>query len=303
MRGNKRKSRVLTFTILSNDANKVVTRFQIPKWNIILYCCLASVPLFMLAYFITTSMDQQAKSDQLAKTLAIQTSHATDLQAKVDSLAAEQDLVEEKVIELNKIESELQKYLTELPEEASGGMNISIDKSDIIENSGGTGFSISDSSKWIDSYKETLSTIEETNQKLQYIPTIWPTEPNTITSAFGIRDDPFNSNVSIHTGIDVRGKTGTPIYAGADGTVTMAGVYGGYGKAIIIRHSDTYQTVYGHLSAINVAQQATVKKGELIGELGSTGRSTGPHLHYEVVKNGEPVNPEDYINYFSNDSE
>lgn len=300
MRGHKRKSQLLTFTILSNDANKVVKRFQIPKIRVILYACIASVPILLLVYFVAVGMYQQMESEQLTNTLELQTTKAEELQAKVDSMAEEKAFVEEKFEELNEIESELQEYITTLPEEASGGTSIPIDETDIEQNSDGTGFSILDSTKWIESYKDTLSTIEDTNQRLQYLPTAWPTDPDTITSHFGIRNDPFNANTSMHTGTDFGAPTGTNVYAGAEGKVIKAESYGGYGNAVIIQHSEVYQTLYAHLSELKVTSGDIVKKGQLVGLIGSTGRSTGPHLHYEIIKNDVPINPEEYLNNFSN---
>ncbi|SDB83013.1 Peptidase family M23 [Pelagirhabdus alkalitolerans] len=143
--------------------------------------------------------------------------------------------------------------------------------------------------------------IETVDQNLTYIPTAWPTEPNTITSDFGPRNDPFSQAESFHTGIDVRGATGTPIYAAANGTVTLARRYGGYGKTIKIDHGGHFETLYAHLSSIDVDVGDSVEKGEEIGALGSTGRSTGPHLHYEVIENGEPVDPEYYMNFYNDE--
>ncbi|HHU19743.1 MAG TPA: M23 family metallopeptidase [Bacilli bacterium] len=149
--------------------------------------------------------------------------------------------------------------------------------------------------------KELLTKNMALEENLLYIPTHWPTDPNKITSPFGPRNDPFNRSRAIHSGIDVRGKTGTPIYAAADGTVQLAQYHGGYGNTIIINHSDRYETLYAHLSKISVEQGDQVLKGDVIGELGSTGRSTGPHLHYEIIKSEKAVDPEPYLNFFDNE--
>ncbi len=117
-----------------------------------------------------------------------------------------------------------------------------------------------------------------------------------VTSEFGLRRNPFGgSRFEMHNGIDFRGPTGTPIYATADGIVVKAERSGGYGKHVVIDHGYSYETVYAHLSAIDVQAGDRVKRGDLIGALGSTGRSTGPHLHYEVHLNGKPVNPRSYL--------
>jgi murein DD-endopeptidase MepM/ murein hydrolase activator NlpD len=115
------------------------------------------------------------------------------------------------------------------------------------------------------------------------------------TSPFGVRMDPFAHEAAMHTGIDFRGDIGDPIHATAGGTVTIAGWTGGYGKLVEIDHGNGLATRYGHLSEIDVEVGQTVRAGAVIGKLGSTGRSTGPHLHYETRLNGEAVNPQKFL--------
>ena len=115
------------------------------------------------------------------------------------------------------------------------------------------------------------------------------------SSPFGVRMDPSVHEAAMHTGIDFRGDTGDPIRATAAGTVTIAGSSGGYGKMVEIDHGNGLVTRYGHLSEIDVAVGDTVRAGGIVGELGSTGRSTGPHLHYEVRVKGEAVNPQKFL--------
>lgn len=118
-----------------------------------------------------------------------------------------------------------------------------------------------------------------------------------MSSHYGYRNNPFGGrSTEFHSGMDFKGTTGDPIKATADGIVILADWKGGYGQAVVIKHDYGYETLYGHLSGINVMQGQKVTAGDVIGFLGSTGRSTGPHLHYEVRKNGNDVNPEDYIN-------
>jgi murein DD-endopeptidase MepM/ murein hydrolase activator NlpD len=115
------------------------------------------------------------------------------------------------------------------------------------------------------------------------------------TSNFGVRMDPFLNRPAMHTGIDFRGNTGEDIHVTASGTVTSAGWSGGYGRMIEIDHGNGLATRYGHLSEIDVTVGQTVRIGQVIGHMGSTGRSTGPHLHYETRIDGEAVDPERFL--------
>lgn len=123
------------------------------------------------------------------------------------------------------------------------------------------------------------------------IPSLKPVKNYAMTSGFGFRSDPFRGRRARHKGVDMAGPIGTPIYATADGIVGRSQWVRGYGKYIEINHGNAIQTRYGHMSRLNVPANARVKAGDLIGFMGSTGRSTGSHLHYEVRIAGEAVNP------------
>lgn len=117
-----------------------------------------------------------------------------------------------------------------------------------------------------------------------------------ITSGYGHRENPFTGeNVETHKGLDFRGKRGEIVKSTASGKVTYAGRRGGYGNCIVINHGNGFETYYGHLSRILISEGAQVKAGDNIGKIGSTGRSTGPHLHYEIHKNGKIINPRSFL--------
>lgn len=116
-----------------------------------------------------------------------------------------------------------------------------------------------------------------------------------MSSPFGMRLDPFLGRPAVHTGIDLRGETGEPVHATATGRVSIAGREGGYGNMVEINHGNGLATRYGHLSEIDVDVGQTVRIGEVIGRIGSTGRSTGPHLHYETRINGEAADPQKFL--------
>ncbi|HET9768716.1 MAG TPA: M23 family metallopeptidase, partial [Thermoanaerobaculia bacterium] len=119
-------------------------------------------------------------------------------------------------------------------------------------------------------------------------------EPD-LSSGFGMRIDPFLRSPAMHTGLDMRAETGDPVRATANGTVTIAGWQGGYGKMVEIDHGNGLTTRYGHLSSTAVQAGQRVHRGDVLGYVGNTGHSTGYHLHYEVVKDGQAVNPLGYI--------
>ncbi len=116
-----------------------------------------------------------------------------------------------------------------------------------------------------------------------------------LSSRYGMRTDPFSGKRAFHAGIDFAGKEGSAVVATAAGVVTWAGNRSGYGKLVEINHGGGYATRYAHSRTILVKVGETVKKGQIVGEMGSTGRSTGPHVHFEVLLNGRTVNPSKYI--------
>jgi murein DD-endopeptidase MepM/ murein hydrolase activator NlpD len=125
-------------------------------------------------------------------------------------------------------------------------------------------------------------------------PSIWPTR-GWVTSDFGTRIDPYTAERKMHEGLDIATPIGQPIYSPSDGTVVFAGAEGGYGKVLVIDHGYGVKTRYGHLSEILVHLGDRVGRGDKIALVGNTGRSTGPHLHYEVRVNGVPENPRKFI--------
>jgi len=147
------------------------------------------------------------------------------------------------------------------------------------------------------SYDVLINLVKNKEVRLLCLPAIQPVlnkDMKTIASGYGRRIDPIYHVPTFHSGMDFSAPIGTDVYATGEGNVTLAGWKQGYGNTIIINHGYNYQTLYGHLSKINVNQGQKVMRGDIIGEVGSTGKSTGPHLHYEVHYKGEPQNPSHY---------
>jgi len=152
------------------------------------------------------------------------------------------------------------------------------------------------------SYVEVENMVKNKEQLLEAIPAIQPVSNKDLTriaSGFGNRIDPVYKIGKFHAGLDFTAPQGTPIYATADGRITVAGNTGnGYGNHVKINHGYGYETLYGHMVRVKAKEGESVKRGEVIGYVGSTGKSTGPHCHYEVHRNGTPVDP---VYYFYND--
>lgn len=143
--------------------------------------------------------------------------------------------------------------------------------------------------------EEDLRSYEAVLRERGYTPTIWPVD-GKLEGGFGGRRNPFGGpGYEFHSGQDIEAPWGAPVIAGASGRVTFVGWQNGYGQLVIVDHGGGLTTRYGHLSHIDVEANQAVSRGELLGKVGSTGRSTGPHLHYEVRINDQPVNPLPYL--------
>jgi murein DD-endopeptidase MepM/ murein hydrolase activator NlpD len=140
-----------------------------------------------------------------------------------------------------------------------------------------------------------LRRLDGVSRSTAYIPSGRPVAKLSLTSNFGVRSDPFNGGARMHKGVDIPGPLGTPIYATADGIVSRAGWASGYGNLVQISHGNGMETRYGHMSKLIAAPNSFVRRGQIIGLMGSTGRSTGSHLHYEVRVDGAAINPLPFV--------
>lgn len=142
---------------------------------------------------------------------------------------------------------------------------------------------------------QSLQRLDAMERTLLAIPSTAPAHPMTLSSGFGYRSDPFNGGAALHAGLDVTGHHGQPILAAAAGRVVVAGRQAGYGNLVIIDHGHGLETRYGHLSGFDVKRGDIVTRGQKIARMGSTGRSTGTHLHFEVRTHGRAINPRPFL--------
>lgn len=314
-------SKRFTFVVIP-DANQSVQRYSVPGLIIIFIPALIILLAICAALFIVLFSGKASHLQDLKHQLSISESGYEEqlkeredliasLEADVTVLSAQAKHVESKMTEITELELQL-KEIAGIKEPA-----VRISSGVTIEDGGQGGEEfllpadlndslaaetlqdLSTMSSQIDELKPSLEATKEAllkHQRIQEItPTIWPADSRKITSTFGVRRDPFTGRSAVHSGLDLGGDRGDPIYAAADGVVTLSERTYPHGNNIMIDHGRSIETRYLHLNKRLVEVGAHVKKGDLIGELGNTGRSTGPHLHYEVIVGGEHVDPMPYL--------
>ena len=265
----------------------------------------------VLSYFINQNRDLSANTqyiiDKYHQQLTVSNLYidrqAAMLEAKLDELNQiefTQASISGGILNLaNKLEGFSSQYFSTLPGTTTGILNVNkIDQ--FIEEIKGINILLNEfqgMAEISDSEMLQFREIRETlTDYLEYIPSLWPTESTYIGSDFGMRWHPILHVLKEHTGSDIGGSNGDEIYASASGTVTMSRYNGGYGYTIKIDRGEGITTMYAHASKLLVKEGETVEKGQVIALLGSSGLSTGPHLHFEVRIDNIPVDPIPFIN-------
>jgi len=219
--------------------------------------------------------------------------------ANYNALKQEAEVLRVKYQNLEKIVSQTDEQLATLKLNAREvsvmiGVKKTLDNSTDISTEGRLVPTFSETLEEYDSLKTTTFARFDRDYMLklhQHVqPAIWPVD-GRLLSPFGMRGDPFSAEGEYHTGVDIHAPAGTPVKAAADGIVTMAEYSGGYGKIVVISHGNGLDSRYAHLSKFDVIAGQEIRQGEILGRVGSTGRVTAPHLHYEVRVGGVPVNP------------
>lgn len=273
---------------------------------------------------IISNMEQEMQlktltTNQMEITVSNREEAISRLQNEIINLSSEAQDMKGKMQRVNDLEKELQKFInmnktSMIPETSTsvslsstnnnaehiGGEFIAIDSTDILDLTRETKDDFEEIRALLDSMENNiprmLEKAQETQDILAGIPNMWPTTSHVVSSSFGYRTDPFTRVAAYHAGLDISGDTGDPVYAAGAGIVLEAEQHGARGLYIKIEHPDGLQTSYMHLSQIKVDVGDMISKGQTIGEMGSTGRSTGSHLHFQVEKKNTVVNPLSYIN-------
>ncbi len=311
----KKFGKGFTFMLVPNSSGGQVKSVGIPFWSVL---CIAVIIVFNLYVFFAYTMqvkqiyhfreDVRAKKHQIAKLEKEQREVKPTLQ-KSYQIAEELSRLKLERTKILTIWRAIQQKGGRAATQASRGVFIRTNPY-ILDSS-----SDSDNKTSLNDLKKNLAQLhayikeEDINQKrlyedlksyniqLDHTPSIWPVNSGFITSLFGNRFHPLLGYYKEHTGVDLKAFYGSRVEAAADGAVETAGYMSGYGYVVIIKHGYGYETLYAHNSKILVSPGQNVKKGQIISLSGSSGDSTGPHLHYEVHINGHPVNP---VSFFRN---
>jgi len=323
------KSKQPITLLVLRDAQHSVKQIQLSKPLLIAVPTIAILSLSGLIISmqihssqVISKMEQQLQlqtmtNNKMEITVSNREEAISRLQNEIINLSSDAQDMKGKMQRVNDLEKELQKFInnnnTSMSSEKTkttptitsedpkhvGGEFIAVDTSEILDLTRETKDDFEELRKLLDSMEDNiprmLEKAQETQDMLAGIPNMWPTASHVISSSFGYRKDPFTGVAAYHAGLDISGNTGDPIYAAGAGKVVEAEQRGARGLFIKIEHPEGLQTTYMHLSNIKVAVGDSISKGDLIGKMGSTGRSTGAHLHFQVEKMNEVVNPLPYI--------
>lgn len=279
-----------------------VKQYSIPirlLWSVGIFgVCFVLVNLFLMADYFDTRVDQ-ARLEQLTWENQLLADQYTDLEESITDLQSDYGVLVAKeeairsIFDLPQIDPEARMLgvggphdpnMDEITPSTAAAMEIASDVDELLR--------LSKFER--ERYQEVFELLNEKRDRLDHTPSIMPTR-GYFSRGFGHKDDPFTGFKQFHSGLDIANKRGTPVFATADGKVASVRVNGGMGKMIAIDHGFGLKTRYAHLDKYNIKVGQRVKRGDLIGYMGNTGYSTGPHLHYEVLMRGKPVNPYKYI--------
>jgi murein DD-endopeptidase MepM/ murein hydrolase activator NlpD len=317
-----------TFMVIpDNDPSRNVLRFRIHGLllYIFFFIFFALMIISLILYVVhgkssllNSILEKQLSGQEQEYTQTVTTKDMTieQLQDKVIQLSEQATEIQSKISVMQKLDDEV-KQLTnpdkttkkktnaesevvqDSSSQAQGGPLVSVSHEEIFQLADTTQENFkalgNQMTSLFGTLEQTKKKVIDTIQLLKITPTLWPVNTRHITSGFGYRKDPFTYRPSFHNGFDIAGNFDDPVYVTADGTVISSGYDKLHGNNIVVNHSKGLRTWYMHLNKSLVSEGDHVNKGDQIGLLGSTGRSTGPHLHYEVKKDGVSVDPEPYL--------
>ncbi|RPF51148.1 M23 family metallopeptidase [Aquisalibacillus elongatus] len=296
--------------VVMSDAQQNIKQFSLHK--LVGFGLVAIFFVSLASVAVTIGIIQTLSHDQQELTASLENAQE-EIDVKDQKLAQfEEDrlAIEGRLTELRSLEEQLKEMMSSLnpdrlahfDEGPQGGQSLLNDDIKLVSYEEEQGLEDYSSLRehvpeLVDRYKMAVDDLSHMKDELKQVPIAWPADTERITSEFGHRDDPFARTKAFHGGLDLAGPWGTEIYSTAEGTVELAGRDGSYGLSVVVNHGNGYKTQYAHLSQVMVEKGDQVEQGDLIGGMGSTGRSTGVHLHYEIYHNGERIDPYPYMTF------
>ncbi|SHH40357.1 Murein DD-endopeptidase MepM and murein hydrolase activator NlpD, contain LysM domain [Caloranaerobacter azorensis DSM 13643] len=302
-----KKSKYFSLLIIPHSNN--IKQFKIATWvpKLLIFTIIISLSTTIFLFFSYRELKNKylAKLDELDYVNSINIKQ----KAEIETLREKTTEIQEKLDTISKFQEKIKNMIgikdnkkeKRVVNPSRSGNQFFKEKAVLEKLDNSIISQIDELSKLLDNSKEELIKLTaDVEKKMKYLdakPNLMPAK-GKITSGYGYRRNPFGKGREFHKGLDITNKPGTKIRAAGSGIVTFAGYYGGYGKVIIISHGYGYQSIYGHNRKLLVKVGQHVKKGEVIAEMGNTGRSTGPHLHFEIRYYGKAVNPKNVIDNY-----
>lgn len=294
----KKKSKKLTLMMIPSNTKKIkqyALSYKVIASGLLTIILFTGILTFFTTRFFYVSQDYE----KINRQYEVIKNENNAQKAKIDYFSSKSEEIENRIAKLKELEDIITKAIDPkaITKESTQIVSRSADRDLFMPEVDETDIKFVDEllSAQEKNIDELFYNIQGKITALERIPNRMPTS-GRLTSPFGERIHPVSKRVDFHSGIDLANDTGTNIYASASGIVLFSDVNGTYGNMIIISHGNGYSTVYAHLSKQLVKSGTQVKKGDLIGKMGNSGRSTGSHLHFEIRENGTPINPYNILN-------
>lgn len=317
--------------LVIRDADQAVKQVSVSKMLVVSVPIVAVISisgLFLAMQWKSTAHIQELQGQVTSQTMALDVTVKDKdeairlLKSEVIRLSSQAESVKDQLEQMSSLEKQLQQFvegyiapsdaskhsaMLSTPSQSSrwneriqvGGEDIEASTDQILNLANRSRIDLKQVSDMLNTMQRSVpTTLKQAQYRQSTIagtPSIWPTKSRRITSSFGYRQDPMHGRAAFHAGLDIGGELGDPVYAAADGKVIEAGFQPARGNYIVIRHVNQLDTWYMHLQSILIDVNDTVAKGDRIAKLGNTGRSTGPHLHFQIVQRGEPIDPFPYV--------
>ncbi|GEL78763.1 M23 family metallopeptidase [Tenuibacillus multivorans] len=298
--------------VVMSDAKEGIRQFSLPK--IIFFGFMAIFLTALLSVWLTIHIIESlsVENEELTASLGEVNTQLTEQDEQLQQYEKDRVAIQNRLDELHLLEEQLKDMISSLNpdrlaafEDGPKGGEDFIQRDDVVieqasltkDFSGDYNMIREEVPTLVEEYEVAIEELSQVKEQLKQVPIYWPADTERITSEFGNRVDPFRQVEAFHSGLDLAGPWGTEIYATGDGVIEFSDRDDSYGLSIIINHENTYKTRYGHMARLNVEEGERVKQGDLIGLMGSTGRSTGVHLHYEIMHRGEVIDPYPYMTF------